>query len=148
MLDKYRVFSITYANGKESVIYKRDSINDEEFSEQEMRYFIKGEQDAKNGYKAPVAFIGGVVAGFAGGMMVNLLSPIVPGVYCAIVGSQWIRIKRTSVSDPELLNQKTYLMGYEKIARSRRVQKALLGGLVGLIGGIATQAIRHPDDFR
>ena len=45
------MFSISYADGTERVIYERDSLDPVDFSVEQMRMFIRGEQDADRYYK-------------------------------------------------------------------------------------------------
>lgn len=57
LVDNDRIFSISNANG-ESVMYVFDTVIGNEFTIDEMRYFILGEQDAEKGFKAKGAFGG------------------------------------------------------------------------------------------
>ncbi len=65
-IDAGRVFSIKYPNGAERVIFRSDSLDAADFSEDEMRRFIKGEQDARDFYRNRTAkFVGFAVGGGA-----------------------------------------------------------------------------------
>jgi len=141
-IEKYRVFSIVYEHGKEVIYYEPDTANDEEFSIIDMKYFIYGEQDALKSYKAPWSTVGGVVFGLGGGLLGHFVfSPLVPGVYSVLSGAKWIKIKRQTVSNEEFLQERTYVMGYERVARNKRVQNALKGSGIGLAAGLTIFAI-------
>jgi hypothetical protein len=138
-IEKERIFSITYKGGSEIVLYTQDTANGGDFSESEMRYFIMGEQDADKGYKSPWATVGAVAAGLGGGLTGSLIFvPLIPGLYAAVAGSRWIKIKRTTVSTQDALKQQAYLLGYERVARSKRIQNVLKGAGIGLVAGLAT----------
>lgn len=65
-IDAGRVFSVKYPNGAERVIFRSDSLDAADFSEDEMRRFIKGEQDARDFYRNRTAkFVGYAVGGGA-----------------------------------------------------------------------------------
>ena len=52
LIENERIFSISNNKG-ESVMYVLDSASGKEFSIEEMRYFIHGEQDAEKAFNAP-----------------------------------------------------------------------------------------------
>ncbi len=135
---KEDIYSIKYAGGNEVVIYKQDTLENEYFTPAEMRIYIQGEQDAAAGYKTPVATAGSAVVGLGGGLVLSFLAPIAPAVYTIIVGSRWIRIKKKFVSNPDLLKEEVYRMGYEKEARSKLIQNSIIGGGIGMVVGYVT----------
>lgn len=131
-----RVFSYTDEKGKEHVKYVADA---DYFTVDEMRDFIKGEQDALRVHKSnwvwlvvtPVSAVGTFalartsVAAFAvppASMILSLIPPY--------------KIKQDQVDLTEVKYPDAYSMGYQKAAKGRRVIKAtfaaLLGGAVGL----------------
>ncbi len=85
-MDPERVFSIQYRDGSERIMYMPDSLDPLEFSQEEMRMFIKGEQDAtkyyKNNLNKGIGFGLGVGAGFLG-----FYGLVVPPLYATIMGS-------------------------------------------------------------
>ena len=65
------VFSINHADGREQVLYYADSLYPDEYSLEEMRYYIKGEQDAiYNGDSHP----GGICLRYGSGAAKNACS--------------------------------------------------------------------------
>ncbi len=85
-IDPYRVFSIIYRDGNERIVYQPDSLDPLDFKVDEMRNFIKGEQDAQKFYKNTVLKVAGVGIG-AGFGMLGFYGIIGPPLYATIVGS-------------------------------------------------------------
>jgi hypothetical protein len=85
-MDPYRVFSVKFRDGSERIIYQPDSLDPMEFSQEQMRLFIKGEQDAakyyKNNLNKGIGFGLGVASGFLG--FYGLAGP---PIYSTIMGS-------------------------------------------------------------
>ncbi|HRH01274.1 MAG TPA: hypothetical protein PLI68_08545 [Bacteroidia bacterium] len=135
---KEDIYSIKFNGGEETIIYKQDTLENEYFTPAEMRIYIQGEQDASAGYKTPVATAGSCAVGLGSGLMLGFLAPIAPAIYTIVVGSRWIKIKKKYVSNPDLLKEEVYRMGYEKEARSKLIQNSLLGGGISMVIGYVT----------
>lgn len=149
--EKERVFSIKYSTGGESVIYSPDTLNEEEFTVKDMRFFIKGQQDANEHFNSKKSFYGGIGMGILGSYIVTpfiILSPIVPGVYSVVNGSRWMKIKKMKGSKPEDLTKDTYLMGYTRVARNKRIQSSLKGSAIGLVVGVTTMYILYKENIK
>jgi len=144
-IENDRIFSISNKKG-EFLIYEYDTIVGNEFTIDEMRYFIRGEQDAQKNFKARGALWGNILIGAGAGVTGSLLSPIAPFTFSALVGLPKIKIKKKGVSDLELLKQDAYLMGYERVARKKRKIRSLIGGVTGLGVGIGTYFILKAND--
>ncbi len=129
------VFSIRNSKG-ESIKYVYDSAGENDLTVEEMRYYIKGEQDAKKGFKPRGAFWTNVGIGALSGATGSFLCPIPPFIFTALSGITKVKIKHSTVSNMDYLKHDTYIMGYEHIARGKRKTKSLLGGGFGLVGGI------------
>ncbi len=138
-LDAERVFSITDANGEERVVYLMDIAIGNYYTEQEMRYYIKGEQDAMEYYRGNWAWAIGVPATTALGFVFSgsVISFAVPFVYLVVAGIPPSKIPKNKIDDPELAKQEAYVLGFERTARNKRLFKALTGGLIGTVGGFA-----------
>lgn len=137
VLENDRIFSITNNKG-ESVIYEYDTVIGNEFTVDEMRYFIRGEQDADKNFKANGCLAIGAVVGVLSGITGSFFSPIPPFAFTALSGLPKVKIKASTVSNPEYLKHDPYLMGYERVARKKRKFKSLIGGGIGLVAGIGT----------
>jgi hypothetical protein len=140
MIDNDRIFSIKNDSG-EVVLYVYDSLIGNEFTLDEMRYFMRGEQDAQKGFKAKGSFYGNMALSAAAGVTGSFLSPVVPFVFAALVGIPKIKIKHSTVSDLTFLKQDSYIMGYERVARKKRKLRSLFGGGIGLAVGLGTYGI-------
>ena len=134
-IENDRIFSISNNKG-EKVYYKVDTIAGNDLSVDEMRYYVKGEQDAQNGFKAHGSFWCNVAIGAVSGVTGSFLSPIPPFGFTALTGLPTIKIDHVTVSNLEYLKHDTYIMGYEHTARGKRRTKSLVGGGIGLVGGL------------
>lgn len=132
-----RIFSIKNQNG-ESIMYSYDTIIGNEFTVDEMRYFIYGEQDADKKFKANGCLAIGAAVGLLSGITGSFFSPVPPFAFTALSGIPKVKIKHETVSNLEYLDHQPYLMGYERVARKKRKLKSLIGGGVGLVAGIGT----------
>lgn len=136
-LESYRVFSFT-KDGKETVMYKRDSAIGNFLSEQEMRYFIWGAQDAMEHYHGKWAFFSGIGVGGVGGYFLaqSFVVVSVPLIYPIVTSIHKIHPKESYSRDPKLLNEPAYLTGYHKTTKSKRFFQALKGSLLGTVAGV------------
>ena len=137
VIENDRIFSITNSSG-ESVMYVYDTIIGNEFTIDEMRYFILGEQDAEKGFKARGSLFGNMALGAAGGVTGSLLTLIPIFTFTAASGLPRVKIKPSTVSNVEYLKHETYIMGYERVARKKRKLRSLVGGVVGFGVGFGT----------
>ena len=140
IVENDRIFSITNASG-ESIMYVYDTLIGNEFTIDEMRYFILGEQDAEKGFKAKGAFWGNMLIGAAGGVTGSFLCPLPVFAFTAASGLPRVNIKHKTVTNPECLKHDTYIMGYERVARKKRKISSLIGGVIGLAVGVGTSII-------
>lgn len=139
-MDKSRIFSILYKSGEEVFIYKQDTLSEENYlGVEEMRSFIAGAHDANSRYSAPLAFWGSFGIGAGSGVVLPAwLAPVGAGVGALLMGSRWIKINRSHISDPKYLKDQNYIRGYENAARQARVQNVIKGAVIGvLIGAVA-----------
>ncbi|HEU4716705.1 MAG TPA: hypothetical protein VFU15_02685 [Bacteroidia bacterium] len=134
-IDLDLVFSVKYKNGQESVFYKQDTLFGNYYSEDEVRYFIYGERDARSHFRCPVWNAGAFAAGFAGGWTQSLFMFVPPFAYAGITTFFRVKIKPGTVGRPEYLQRDTYLLGYEKDARKRRIMRSLIWGGIGMAMG-------------
>jgi hypothetical protein len=100
-----------------------------------MGYFVKGERDARKGFKANGAMIGAGLFGFFGGATGAFFAPIAPYGFMALTGITKVKIKHKTISNPAYIDSDAYILGYERTARYKRKLKSLVGGTVGLALG-------------
>lgn len=139
-VNEEQVFSITNSKGEE-LIYKYDTLAENEFTIEEMRYYIRGEQDAAKVIKGKGGFATNLIVSAAAGVTGSFLSPLVPFVAVGLLGILKVKIKEGSVSNPEYLKHEAYLQGYENEGKRKRKISTFLGGGIGLILGIIGTSI-------
>ncbi|PCH97433.1 MAG: hypothetical protein COB85_02735 [Bacteroidetes bacterium] len=140
--DQSRVFSITKADGSTQIVYFQDTTDENALSIVEMQLYIIGEQDAMKSYKAPLAFIGGLLVGatstYLFGPFVGLV-PVVP--YTLAISMLNPKIKRKAVSNPDYLREDAYIMGHTSKAKNIKIQRVIGGSIAGFLVGILTASI-------
>lgn len=129
------IYSVKYANGAIKYYYTQDSLRGNYFTRDEMYYYMLGERDARKGFKAPGSLIGAGVIGLASGGLGLFFAPIFPYGYMALTGVPKVRIRHSTISNPNYIEHDGYILGYERVSRSRRRIKALIGGTIGLAAG-------------
>ena len=135
------IFSITRAGQEEQVLYAKDEALGDWLTVEEMRIFIAGEQDAQNNYDVKWITIGGVGTGAIlayaaqGGLMVTIAGPV---LYTIAQLIPVIRIEEETMSDLSNQYNEVYALGYERVARSKRVVAGLKSSAIGMLAGIVT----------
>jgi hypothetical protein len=84
-IKNFRVFSVLYKDGTEKVVFTSDSLDPMDFKVDEMRNFVKGEQDASHLYRTYVVPAIGVVVGAASGLAA-FYGIIGPPLYATALG--------------------------------------------------------------
>lgn len=136
-----QLFMVRFANGRKRYYYTQDSTVNNIFSRDEMWMYMKGEKDARRGFKAKGALITAGVFGFIGGASGTFWGPIAPFGFMALSGITKIRIRHNTVSSPLYIESDPYILGYERVARAKRKTKSLLGGTIGLVIGYTFYAL-------
>ena len=139
-IDPYRVFSVQYASGKEDVVFVTDPLDPNDFKPEEMRMFIKGEQEAKLYYHNTGNKIAAAVIGASAGML-TIYGIVVPALYSTVVGSFSPNVYKHEVSDPALRENLNFREGYERKCRDRKIRNSLLFGFGGFFVGFTAFAI-------
>lgn len=137
------VFSVTDSTGTEKIWYFHDPEFGNEFTVPQMRSFIKGEQDARLGYKPLWTTLGGFAAG-AGltiAMDLEVMSLTIPPIYAGLMALPRIYITRGSIRDPLMEGNEEYAYGYAQVGRSKRVIRGLLSSFAGVATGLAVRQL-------
>lgn len=140
-IDQELVFSVKYKTGSEAVFYRQDTLFGNYYTPNEVRFFLQGERDARKSYHCPLWIMGGFVAGFGGGYTGSAIGLVAPFGYSAISVGFRVKIRPGSVSNPDYLKYDTYLMGYEKVARQKRIMRTLVAGALGFTAGVVTHSL-------
>lgn len=138
-----QLYMVRFANGYKRYYYVQDPSIYNEFTRDEMWMFMKGERDARKGFKARGAFTAGTVIGFCSGLTGSFFAPVLPYGFMALSGVTKIRIRHNTISNPKYIESDAYILGYERVARQKRKTKSLLGGTIGLIIGYGFYAAFH-----
>lgn len=136
--EKDDIFCIRYKNGIPFYYYSQDTARGDWFSREEMWHFTQGERDALKGFKPITTFIISGTIGLAAGMTGLYVAPALPIGFYLCTDFTKIKIKHSSVSNPELLQYDAYILGYQKVARSKRKIYSIIGGASGLLLGYIT----------
>ena len=138
-----QLYMVRFDNGYRRFYYVQDSTISNWFTRDEMWMYMKGEADARNGFKARGALIGSTIAGFIGGMTGTIWGPVAPYTFMALTAIPRVRIEHHTVSKPIYLESDAYLMGYERVARQKMKLRSLVGGSIGLVAGYGFYALFH-----
>ncbi len=145
-LYKDQVFSIISPEKIESVLYQKIDIIGNDFTINEMRHYIYGERDAMNGYNAKPTFYGGLIIGAGGAYLLNggVLFPfLIPLGYTLGMQIPFIKVKEKSISDMKYTTVDTYILGYEKNARTKKAINSILGSLLGAAIGVTVYELTN-----
>lgn len=129
------IFCVKYANGFIDYYYSQDTLKGNYFTREEMNYYMLGERDARKGFKGRGSLIGAGLMGAATGGLGLFFAPVFPFGYMALSGLPKVRIKHSTISNPNYIEHDAYILGYERVSRSKRRIQAIIGGSVGLAIG-------------
>ena len=133
------VFSVVDSLGHEKVWYFKDTLFGNEYTVPQMRWFIKGERDARNGYRPIVPVLGGFVLGagltMAFDLQVNSL--LIPPLYAGAMAWPRVYVTPGSITDPNMEGDPIYATGYSAVGRPKRVLNCLLSSAAGVLAGLA-----------
>jgi hypothetical protein len=135
---KNEVFSVT-RNGKEEILYERDTLLGYYDSSEELRIFLMGEQDARARYKARhVMWTGFILCGAIGlwgqdGVLTALIPPI---AYTLAYIPGRIKVRKHHIRDEALRYNDIYGDGFGAVAKSRRIVRAAASAFAGSATGV------------
>jgi hypothetical protein len=162
-LSKYRIFSITTADGKETIHYKPDSSMGNFYSVNEMKMYIFGQRDAFKSYQPLPMFLLSFTAG-VGAVLLDTyefnptathpagffqrtpsMMPItIPLVFTIGTGLFAPKIRKEYASDVSFMASEHYIEGFRKIAKYKRLKNAFLGSAIGVATGFVAYGIGKP----
>lgn len=129
------IYCVKYATGFKDYYYTQDTLKGNYFTREEMEYYMYGERDARKGFKARGALIGSGLVGAASGGLGLFFAPIFPFGYMGLSGITKVKIKHSTISNPNYIDHDAYILGYERVSRSKRRIQSLIGGTIGLAVG-------------
>lgn len=139
------VFSVMDSLGNEKVWYFHDPQFGNDMTLSQMRSFIKGEQDARDGYKPFWTTLGGFVFGSGVTLLMEteVISFALPPLYAGAMVLPRIHITPGSVKDPRMNGSEDYAYGYSEVAKSRRVVRGLIAAFAGVAVGLTVNEFRQ-----
>lgn len=134
------IFSIQKEHTPSQIIYVQNGSLNHQLSVPDMQVYLFGIQDANSQFKSPLVFWGGVVFNAGVGYLLydNFWVAAGPLAYTVSIGTSKIKIQPSLHRSVSVTSNPYYQEGYLKIARSKKVYKALTGSLFGLIIGMTT----------
>lgn len=142
------IFSVTDSLGHERIWYFYDTVFGNDLNIEQMRWFIKGEQDARKGYKPiwPVVGAFAVGAGLTIGLNLETNALFIPPVMSGVMALPRVHITKGSITDPMMEGNEYYATGYARVGKSKRVVRSLVAAFIGVGVGIAVrQLIINPN---
>ena len=142
------VFSVTDSLGRERIWYFYDTVFGNDLTIEQMRWFLKGEQDARKGYKPIWPMVGAFAtgAGLVIGLNWEMNSLFVPPITAGLMALPRVHVTPGSISDPVMEGDEYYATGYARVGRSKRVIRTLLSAFAGVAVGLAVrQLIINPN---
>ena len=140
-IDLEDVFSIK-GKSSEQVLYKLDSAKGLYLCVDDMKCYLRGVQEAKEGYGALFASLTGLAAGVGSVIYatstpnpkVNLFwAPVIPLTFCIGVSFTKPSFNRIKSSYPEWSNNDRFMAGYYYESRRKRVRNAILSSITGFV---------------
>jgi hypothetical protein len=138
-----QLYLVRFANGDKRYYYSQDTLIGNWFTREEMWMYMKGENDARKGFKARGALIGAGIAGVLGGMTGSFFGPIAPYGYMALSGIPRVKIKHKTISNPNYIESDAYILGYERVARRKRKITSVIAGTAGLVVGYVMYSLLY-----
>lgn len=142
------VFSVTDSLGRERIWYFFDTVFGNDMSVDQMRSYIKGQQDARDGYKPTWTTVGGFVFGAGTVIAANLEMNafFLPPIYAMAMTLPRVNVTRGSIRDPYMEGNEDYAYGYARVGRTRRVVRGLVSTFAGIGAGLLVrQFIINPN---
>ncbi|MEZ4756275.1 MAG: hypothetical protein R2817_05565 [Flavobacteriales bacterium] len=142
------VFSVTDSLGRERIWYFYDTVFGNDMSVDQMRSYIKGQQDARDGYKPTWTTVGGFVFGAGTVIAANLEMNafFLPPIYAVAMTLPRVNVTRGSIRDPYMEGNEDYAYGYARVGRTKRVVRGLLSTFAGIgTGLLVRQLVINPN---
>ena len=137
---KNDVFSVTKRGEAEQILYLQDEMMGNIYSSDEMRYYLAGENDARQNFDAWPTFAVGFalctgISLWGGDGYITAVGP--PILYALVQLAPKIKIREKTMSHPEYKYNDIYADGYEPPARTRKLSRAMQGAFLGSATGVA-----------
>lgn len=134
---KSEIFSIKKMGEEETILYVQDPVLGYDLSTADMRFYMAGQNDAREGFRTLPTAIGGFVLGagsvfYMEGGYVPFMTPI---LYSITMQIPYIKIKESTITEPKYMVSDYYVEGYNKTARSKKFIHSFLATFAGVAVG-------------
>ena len=146
-LNRFDAFSLNFDSGTKEVLYKRDTIYEDDPTVEEVLQYIKGQKFAYNYYREHPRYPASqLYFSFYAGFFGSLLGPY----GAAVIPVYAIGVDRFGPDQPvdnldDWSEVPAFVSGYNKTMRNKKVKNSLIGGSIGFAVGITTLAIIFKD---
>lgn len=147
-INKEEVFSFVKKTGGEEIIFEPFEVDDANFTIENMRIYINGEQEARKNSRSFWATASGLLVGVASPILLSKIgtnslfySPIPVAATNFVIGLTFPTEKSVVRKYPQMGKNDFFVEGYRTTARSKRLNSSIKGGLIGLGVGIVSSFI-------
>lgn len=147
-INSEEIFSFVKKTGGEEIIFEPFEVDDANFTIENMRIYIKGEQEARKNSPAFLATVSGFLVGVASPILLSTVgtsslfySPIPVAATNFVVGLTVPTEKSVVREYPQMGKNNFFVEGYRTTARSKRLNNSIKGGLIGLGIGVVSSFI-------
>lgn len=145
-LKPYKVSYINNPIPRSVIVYIQDTIEGNTLSNEQMAFYMMGQEDAYRSYKNKnfFPFLFGFSAGFGAPALGFVYGPLVPIGAITAQGFFPIKQKKSWGFNPEYSNNEFYIGGYERVIRRKNIRRVAWSSLVGFVSGtvVLSQIIR------
>lgn len=143
--EKYDVLYVRFGNsGRKRYVYEYDTATGNLLQPKEMEMFVLGEQYNRLYYRTPMSAVFGAVIGVAGAHFLSFYSLLTPPISYFLVNIKKGRKpidKGLAKFPPSYMENILFVNGYREMAKRKKSRMALLGGIVGSVGGIVLEKV-------
>jgi hypothetical protein len=134
LVDKFDVFSVTDSENKEEVLYK--PVDSLDFSIEDARFYMDGENAARNYFNKPGVKISSAGVGLASGILSFYSLPI-PFFYGIAITQRNPKKLQLPEEMKSMENNEAFRFGYNREARNIKMKQSLKYGYISLGVSIA-----------
>lgn len=134
--EKAEIFSFK-KDGKDSILYQMDPVFGEDLTQEEMRMFMYGQEDARNGHPMLYNQLGGFAIGLGTSLALDggALPFLTPVLYSLTMQIPIVKVKESAIMDQRNTLSPYYLEGYNASARGKKFIQGFLSTMAGVFVG-------------
>lgn len=157
------IYSLTNKLNETKVYYKQDKTNGNNLSENQMKMFVLGEQDAFKRFNGKFHFLLGIGFGLTSSLIdtyefknatckgyfndsPSVISIVTPFLSSVIIGFPNRRVRKIYASELDYLSNNFYRRGFNRVKNYRKTSSAFLGGLSSVVTVLVTTFIHQKNN--